>query len=66
MSERENKMRILKMIKPLDWVICAIGVFVFIRVDFHNVTIEDVIYMTVILMWFLMLCVRLYIQSRRS
>ena len=59
-------MRILKMIKPLDWVICAIGVFVFIKVDFHNVTIEDVIYMTVLLMWFLMLCVRLYIQSKRS
>lgn len=59
-------MKILKMVKPLDWVIGAIGAIMLLRINFSNVDLIDVIYMTVFIMWFGMLLMRLWIQWCRS
>lgn len=59
-------MKVLKLVKPLDWIIAVMGMFLLIMVDFDNVTLVNVIYMTVLLMWFLMLLVRLCIQYNKS
>ena len=47
-------------VKPLDFVILIVGGIMISRVDFSNVTLVDVIYMTTILMWFLFLLARIY------
>ena len=54
--------KIFDWIKPLDFVILIVGGIVVSRVDFSNVTLVDVIYMTTFLMWFLFLLARLYFQ----
>ncbi len=59
--------RIFKWVKPLDFVIMIVGGIVISKVDFSNVTMVDVIYMTSYLMWFLFLLVRMYfIRLNRS
>ena len=40
-------MKVLKLVKPLDWIIAVMGMFLLIMVDFDNVTLVNVIYMTV-------------------
>ena len=52
--------KIVVWIKPLDFVIMIVGGIMISRVDFSNVTLVDVIYMTTFLMWFLFLLVRIY------
>lgn len=52
--------KIFKWVKPLDFVIMLVGGIVISKVDFSNVTMVDVIYMTSYLMWFLFLLVRIY------
>ncbi len=52
--------KIFLWVKPLDFVILIVGVIVISQVDFSNVTLVDVIYMTSFLMWFLFLLVRIY------
>ena len=47
-------------VKPLDFVILIVGGIMISRVDFSNVTLVDVIYMTTFLMWFLFLLARIY------
>lgn len=47
-------------IKPLDFVILIVGGIVISQVDFSNVTLVDVIYMTSFLMWFLFWLARIY------
>lgn len=59
--------KIFKWVKPLDFVIMIVGGIVISKVDFSNVTMVDVIYMTSYLMWFLFLLVRIYfIRLNRS
>ena len=58
--------KILKMVKPLDWIIAVVGAIMIFQVDFSNVTFIDVVYMTVFIMWFGMLLMRLWIQWCRS
>ncbi|MBR1552848.1 MAG: hypothetical protein IJ631_02400 [Schwartzia sp.] len=52
--------KIFTWVKPLDFVILIVGVIVISQVDFSNVTMVDVIYMTTFLMWFLFLLARIY------
>ncbi|MBR1759660.1 MAG: hypothetical protein IJ812_08240 [Schwartzia sp.] len=52
--------KIFVWIKPLDFVIMIVGGIMISRVDFSNVTLVDVIYMTTFLMWFLFLLARIY------
>ena len=52
--------KIFVWIKPLDFVILIVGGIVISQVDFSNVTMVDVIYMTTFLMWFLFLLARIY------
>ena len=52
--------KIFVWIKPLDFVILIVGSIVISQVDFSNVTMVDVIYMTTFLMWFLFLLARIY------
>lgn len=52
--------KIFVWVKPLDFVIFVVGVIVVSQVDFSNVTLVDVIYMTTFLMWFLFLLARIY------
>ena len=52
--------KIFVWIKPLDFVILIVGGIMISRVDFSNVTMVDVIYMTTFLMWFLFLLARIY------
>ena len=52
--------KIFKWVHPLDFVIMIVGGIMISKVDFSNVTIIDVIYMTSYLMWFLFLLVRIY------
>ena len=59
-------MELLKKVKAIDWIIAALGVIMLLRVDFSNVQLVDIIYMTVLIMWFLMLLLRLFLQSDRG
>ena len=52
--------KIFVWVKPLDFVILIVGGIVISQVDFSNVTLVDVIYMTTFLMWFLFLLARIY------
>ncbi len=52
--------KIFVWVKPLDFVILIVGGIMISRVDFANVTLVDVIYMTTFLMWFLFLLARIY------
>ena len=52
--------KIFVWIKPLDFVILIVGGIVISQVDFSNVTLVDVIYMTSFLMWFLFWLARVY------
>ena len=52
--------KIFVWVKPLDFVILIVGGIMISRVDFSNVTLVDVIYMTTFLMWFLFLLARIY------
>lgn len=52
--------KIFDWVKPLDFVILIVGGIMLSRVDFANVTLVDVIYMTTFLMWFLFLLARIY------
>ncbi len=52
--------RLFVWIKPLDFVILIVGGIVISQVDFSNVSLVDVIYMTSFLMWFLFLLARIY------
>lgn len=52
--------KIFVWVKPLDFVIMIVGGIMISRVDFANVTLVDVIYMTTFLMWFLFLLARIY------
>lgn len=52
--------KIFVWIKPLDFIILIVGGIVISRIDFSNVTLVDVIYMTSFLMWFLFLLARIY------
>ena len=52
--------KIFVWIKPLDFVIMIVGGIVLSQVDYSNVTMVDVIYMTTFLMWFLFLLARIY------
>lgn len=54
------------MVKPLDWIIAVVGAIMIFQVDFSNVTFIDVVYMTVFIMWFGMLLMRLWIQWCRG
>lgn len=59
-------MSLIKIIKPLDWVIFAVGAFVVARMDFSAMTLVDVIYMTTLIMWFFMLVFRIYLVKKRE
>lgn len=52
--------KIFVWVKPLDFLILIVGGIVISQVDFSNVTMVDVIYMTTFLMWFLFLLARIY------
>lgn len=52
--------KIFYWVKPLDFVILIVGGIVVSKVDFSEVTLVDIIYMTTFLMWFLFLLVRIY------
>ena len=52
--------KIFVWVKPLDFVILIVGGIMISRVDFSSVTLVDVIYMTMFLMWFLFLLARIY------
>lgn len=52
--------RMFAWAKPLDLVIAIVGGIVISQIDFSNVTMVDVIYMTTFLMWFLFLLARIY------
>ncbi len=52
--------KIFVWVKPLDFVIMIVGGIVISRIDFSNVTLVDVIYMTSFLMWFLFWLARIY------
>ena len=64
-AEKKNSLldavkKIFVWVKPLDFVIMIVGGIMISRVDFSNVTLVDVIYMTTFLMWFLFLLARIY------
>ena len=67
-KEKKSKLAALKdglqkvfvWIKPLDFIILIVGGIVISRIDFSNVTMVDVIYMTSFLMWFLFWIARVY------
>ena len=64
-AEKKNSLldavkKIFVWVKPLDFVILIVGGIMISRVDFSNVTLVDVIYMTTFLMWFLFLLARIY------
>ena len=58
-------MELIKAIKPLDWMILVVAVLILIQMDFSHLVVEDVLYLTAIIMWGGSLLVRLYLQSKR-
>lgn len=58
-------MKLLKTIKPLDWLIMVVAVLILVQMNFSHLMLEDVLYLTAIIMWSGGLLVRLYLQSRK-
>ncbi len=50
-----------KSLNLLDWLILALAVFMFWRMDYANLTFMNKIYLASFGLWFIMLGVRLYI-----
>ncbi len=61
----DSKMELLKTIKPLDWLILVVAVLILVQMNFSHLMVEDVLYLTAIIMWSGGLLVRLYLQSRK-
>jgi len=59
-------MNILRKLTIIDWALCALGAFMFWQVDFGNVMLEDVLYLSAFSLWFVMLVVRLVLQAKRE
>lgn len=58
-------MELLKTIKPIDWLLMVVAVLILVQMNFSHMMLEDVLYLTAIIMWGGGLLVRLYLQSRR-
>ena len=59
-------MKYLKMVKAVDWIIAAIAAVLLPQMDFHNMTMANVFYLTAFIMWLGMLLVRLYLQATKE
>ncbi len=59
-------MQYLKMIKVVDWIIAVVAVVLFTQMDFNNMTIPGVLYLTAFIMWFGMLLIRIYLQATKK
>lgn len=59
-------MNVLKKLKIMDWALCVLGIAFVFRVDFSNVVLEEVIFLSAFGLWFVMLLVRLFIQIKRE
>lgn len=58
--------KLVKLIKPLDWIIAAMAVIMLARMDFGAVDLIDIVYLTTLVMWFIMLLVRLYMEYNKD
>lgn len=58
-------MELIKTIKPLDWLILVVAVLILVQMNFSHLMVEDVLYLTAIIMWGGGLLVRLYLHSRK-
>ncbi len=59
-------MKYLKMVKAVDWIIAVIAAVLLPRMDFQNMTIANVLYLTAFIMWLGMLLIRLYLQATKD
>ena len=50
-----------KSLNFLDWLILALAIFMFARMDYENLTFLNKIYLASFGLWFVMLGVRIYI-----
>lgn len=50
-----------KSLNLLDWLILALAIFMFVRMDYTNLTFLNKIYLASFGLWILMLGVRIYI-----
>lgn len=58
--------KLVKLIKPLDCIIAAMAVIMLARMDFGAVDLIDIVYLTTLVMWFIMLLVRLYMEYNKD
>lgn len=58
--------KLVKLIKPLDWIIAAMAIIMLARMDFGAVDLIDIVYLTTLVMWFIMLLVRLYMEYNKD
>ncbi|MBQ7516166.1 MAG: hypothetical protein IJS96_07765 [Schwartzia sp.] len=59
-------MKYLRMVKAVDWIIAAVAAVLLPQMDFNNMTIPGVLYLTAFIMWLGMLLIRLYLQATKA
>ena len=59
-------MELLKGLKPMDWFILAVAVYLLSRLNFGNLTTIDIVYLVSLSLWFIMLVIRLWLTRKAS
>ena len=54
-----------RAVKPMDVLIGAVGIFLFVNMDFHNMQTVDVIYAVCFGIWFVLTAVKVGVYYRR-
>lgn len=57
-----SMLKVLKLVKPADWIIGAMLLWRMAMIDFNNIWYTDMFCLTAFCIWFGQLCIRLYLQ----
>lgn len=65
-AERGLMVKCFKVIKPLDWVLLAVAVFLLAETDFRHMTMFDQIYVGAVGLYSILLVVRVVLEYRKN
>ena len=61
-----HKKNLIKEIKPMDWLIMALAIYLMgFRIDYGALNTIDIIYLVTFTLWLVMFVIRLYLLSKK-
>ena len=62
-----HKKNLIKEIKPMDWLIMALAIYLMgFRIDYGALNTIDIIYLVTFTLWLVMFVIRLYLLSKKE